>query len=102
MPDNNLIRIRKLLEPVFAKNAVIRALIFGSYARGDESTGSDIDFLVEFAEGASILNLGCLIEDIKDTIDLPADVLTFHSLKKEPREFSENVLRDAKVIYEVS
>ena len=102
MSDNDLMSIRELLEPVFAQNAVIRALVFGSYARGDETPDSDIDFLVEFADGASIINLSCLIEDIRETISLTADVLTLHCLRKEPKEFAEGVLRDARVIYEVS
>ena len=100
--SENLINIGKLLRPVFIQNAVTRAFVFGSYARGDETPDSDIDFLVEFADGASILNLSCLIEDISDIIDRPADILTINSLKKEPKEFSETILRDARVIYEVS
>ena len=31
--------------------------IFGSYARGEEKEGSDIDVLVRFGEGASLLSL---------------------------------------------
>ena len=99
---DNLIRIGEILTPAFVRNSVTRAFVFGSYARGDETLDSDIDFLVEFADGASILNLSCLTEDIKDIIDQPMDILTINSLKKEPKEFSESVLRDAKVIYEVS
>ena len=102
MHEDKLINIGMVLAPVFAQNAVVRALVFGSYARGEETQDSDIDFLVEFADGASILDLSGLIEDINDTINLPADVLTVHCLMKEPKEFAENVIRDARVVYEIS
>lgn len=102
MSNNRLTitHIGQILSPIFAQNAVVRVSVFGSYARGDETPDSDIDFLVEFAEGASLLNLGCLHEDISDAIGFPADILTPHSLMKEPKKFSENILRDARVIYE--
>jgi hypothetical protein len=77
MLNDTLASIGELLEPIFVQNAVIRAFVFGSYARGDETPDSDIDFLVEFADGASILNLCCLIEDIKDTINRPAGSLIY-------------------------
>ena len=102
MHEDRLSYIGIVLAPIFAQNAVIRALVFGSYARGDETADSDIDFLVEFADSASILDYSCLLEDIKDTINLSADVLTFHSLLKEPKEFAESIMRDARVIYEAS
>jgi len=102
MKDSNLSTIEELLKPIFIQNAVTRASVFGSFARGDETAESDIDFIVEFADGASILNLCCLIEDIRDKMNRPTDVLTLNSLKKEPKEFYERVLRDARVIYEVS
>ena len=37
----------KSLKPVFAKDGVLLLGIFGSFARGEEKEGSDIDLLIE-------------------------------------------------------
>jgi predicted nucleotidyltransferase len=94
--------LRGALFPVFVRNSVIRAAVFGSYARGEQTARSDIDFLVEFAPGATLLDFGALHEDIRETLGIETDILTDHSLSKEPKDFAENVLKDAVVIYEAS
>jgi len=38
--------IRKL-EPVFAQNGVVKAILFGSYAKGEATENSDIDLVIE-------------------------------------------------------
>ena len=91
-----------ILAPVFARNAVLRASIFGSWARGEQTGNSDLDFLVEFSDSASLLDLAALHEDILDMTGLDTDLLTVNSLRKEPKAFADNVLRDAKVIYEAN
>jgi len=40
-------KIKKKIVPLLKKNKVVRAGIFGSYARGEETKDSDIDILVE-------------------------------------------------------
>ncbi len=41
-----LSRLRKLLEPLFRKKNVSKAILFGSFARVTESRRSDIDILI--------------------------------------------------------
>lgn len=94
--------IGNVLNPLFIKNDVLRASIFGSYARGEQNADSDIDFLVDFADEASLLNMGCLIEDLRDSLGLDVDVITTRSLSKEPKEFRNRVLKDARLIYEIN
>jgi predicted nucleotidyltransferase len=100
--NTTLRSLRVELSPVFARNSVIRAAVFGSYARGEQTARSDIDFLVEFAPGASLLNLGALHEDIRETLGIETDILTDYGLSKEPKDFVESILKDAVVIYEAS
>jgi uncharacterized protein len=60
--------------------------IFGSYARGEEKEGSDIDFLVRFGEGASLFELGKLGDYLEDLFGVPVDVVSeraLHSLMKD-------------------
>jgi predicted nucleotidyltransferase len=100
--DTGVAQLQKSLSPIFAENRVIKAAVFGSYARGERRAGSDIDFLVEFERGASLLNLGGLFEDLKDALQMDVDIVTYAGLKKGETEFAENVLREAKVIYDAN
>jgi len=48
MPDKKIIEARKIIEEVFKKKhlKLNRIVLFGSYARGEESESSDIDMLI--------------------------------------------------------
>jgi predicted nucleotidyltransferase len=95
-------QLQKSLPPIFAENKVIKAAVFGSYARGEQTAGSDVDFLVEFARGASLLNLGGLFEDLRDALRVDVDIVTYASLENDNTEFAKNILREAKVIYDAN
>ncbi len=72
------------------KNQVIALLIpyepqrigiFGSYARGDYRQDSDLDILVAFREGISLLQLVQVQQEISDELGIPVDMVTENSLK---------------------
>ena len=54
--------------------------IFGSYARGEEKEGSDIDVLVRFGEGASLFELVGLGDYLEDLFGVPVDVVSERAL----------------------
>ena len=60
--------------------------IFGSYARGDEKPGSDIDLLVELEPGRSLLDIIAIKQDIEDMINRKVDVVTADALSPYIRE----------------
>ena len=60
--------------------------IFGSYARGDEQPGSDIDLLVELEPGRSLLDIIAIKHDIEDMINRRVDVVTAGALSPYIRE----------------
>jgi predicted nucleotidyltransferase len=66
--------------------------VFGSVARGTGSRTSDIDLLVSFESGRSLLDLGGLIADLEELLGLPVDVVTADELRPHVRE---RVLSDA-------
>jgi uncharacterized protein len=55
--------------------------VFGSVARGDETSMSDIDFLVEFEAGSSLFDLLHLTEDLEALLGVPVDVVSAGGLK---------------------
>ena len=79
------------LENLIANSEEIRAIalrhkglsisIFGSVARGDDGPNSDYDFLVEFAEGSSLLDCAALANDLTDYLGVQVDVISQGGLK---------------------
>jgi uncharacterized protein len=57
--------------------------IFGSFARGDNKKGSDIDILVEFKESPSLLTLIKLENDLSDILKIKVDLVTTGALKNK-------------------
>ena len=57
--------------------------IFGSYARGEEILGSDLDVLVEFLEGASLFDLTGLADYLEERLDCKVDVVSLRAIRKE-------------------
>jgi len=61
----------------------IKVGIFGSFARGDNKKGSDIDILVEFKEAPSLLTLIKLENDLSEILGIKVDLVTTGSLKNK-------------------
>ncbi len=59
--------------------------VFGSVARGDVGSGSDVDLLVEFEADRSLLDLIGLELDLRDLLGSHVDVATVASLKDRIR-----------------
>lgn len=66
--------------------------VFGSVARGEADERSDVDFLVDMRSGRSLLDLGGFLEDLRELLSRPVDVVTERSLKSRIRD---RVLREA-------
>ena len=49
--NKDMRRIQRKIIPILKKNNVVRAGIFGSYARGEAKKKSDIDILVQHPKG---------------------------------------------------
>jgi predicted nucleotidyltransferase len=67
--------------------------VFGSVARGETGPESDVDLLVEFEAGRSLLDLIGLELDLRDLLGSHVDVATVASLKDRirPRVLTEAV-----------
>jgi predicted nucleotidyltransferase len=65
--------------------------LFGSVARGDDTTTSDYDFLVEFEPGSSLFDLMDLQEALADLLAAPVDVVSVGGLKDR----DEHIRREA-------
>ncbi len=54
--------------------------IFGSFARGEQTKDSDVDFLVDMEPGRSLFDLGELLMDLQELLGRKVDVLTRDSI----------------------
>lgn len=54
--------------------------VFGSYVRGEEAPGSDIDVLVEFSDRKSLLELVRIERELSEKLGIKVDLLTEKSI----------------------
>ena len=70
--------------------------VFGSYSRGEEQPGSDIDLIVELETGRSLLDVIAIKQEIEDIVHAKVDVVTEASLSPYIRE---EILQEAVVLW---
>ena len=60
---------------------VVRLALFGSVLRGDTNTGSDVDFVVQFAPGAKTYpRFFALSELLEERLGRPVELVTTEAL----------------------
>lgn len=67
--------------------------VFGSAARGDDDTSSDIDLLIEVPRGTTLLDMVALEEELQRSLGIPVDVVTIEEL---PERIRSKVLAESR------
>lgn len=98
---NNRIKslIPKIQEYMKTK-PILRAWLFGSYSRGEETPESDIDILVDYDESNGIVSLftmGGMLVDLSELTGTQVDLVESNGLRDFARA---SVERDKILIYE--
>ena len=93
--------IRSKVLPILVKYRIPAMYLFGSYARGDATEDSDIDFLIDTSgtELTSLLRLGALYCDLEEAFQKPIDLITVRSIMQESSmesdiDFRNTVLKE--------
>ena len=81
---DGLRRRRTEILGVARKRRVRRIAVFGSVARGEAGPDSDVDLLVDFEDGTSLLDHVGLFQDLEDLLGVGVDVVARSALK--PRD----------------
>lgn len=67
--------------------------VFGSYARGENREGSDLDLLVEFPNTINLLDLVGLEQELSEILGIKVDLVTEGSLSPYVRPYVEKDLK---------
>lgn len=78
-------RRREILE-IASRHGASDVRLFGSVARGDVHKASDIDLLVRFEPGRSLLDHGALIDELEELLGVKVDVISEGGLRGRLRD----------------
>lgn len=92
---HSLIENRQAVLDVAARHRATNVRVFGSVARGDDTSGSDVDLLVDMPADASLYDLIELSIEIESLLGRPADILTERGLNPHLRE---RILAEARAL----
>jgi uncharacterized protein len=77
---------------IAAKHGATQVRLIGSFARGETRPDSDVDLLVTWREGTSLLNQAALILELESFLNRKVDIASDGWVKPSIRE---SVYRDA-------
>lgn len=89
--------IKKKILPILKRQGVIRAAVFGSFARSEETKDSDIDILVKLAKNKSLLDLVGLKLELEDRLGRDVDVISYGGIHPLLKNI---ILKEQQIIYE--
>ncbi len=88
--------IKKRVIPIVMKYGINSFGIFGSYARGEATEDSDLDFIMDKGDLRGLQYVS-LVQDLEDEFDCHVDVISKGSSNKK---FLESVIKDEVLLYE--
>lgn len=101
--------IKQRVIPIMEKYHIPAIYLFGSYARGQATEESDLDFLVDTTgtELTSLLKLGELYCDLEKVFAKKIDLITVRSIMQRSdmesdQDFRNTVLKERVKLYDVA
>ena len=90
--------MKHIIADYFKTQPVLKAWLFGSYARGEQTENSDVDILVVLDHSQPVgLKFFGMYEDLRALLGRPVDLVVERSLAPYARESVEH---DRELIYE--
>jgi hypothetical protein len=86
----------RALQPDLRRRYPIRGMgVFGSYVRGEQREGSDLDVLVECDEGMTLLDLAGLQDELSTALGIKVDLANRRALKKH---IGDRILSEVRML----
>lgn len=89
--------IKDVIAPIAAKYGVESIYVFGSYARGEATIDSDIDFLVFGGKGFKLSMVYALAEEIREAFGKDVDVFEINEINVGS-DFYENIMKEKVLV----
>lgn len=83
----------KIIKNTIAEYSPVRLGVFGSYARNEEKSSSDIDLLVHFSKPLDLLELIGIEQTLSEKLKRKVEIVTESALSKRIRGSVMNDLR---------
>lgn len=93
--------IKNIIAPIAKSYGVQKVFLFGSYARGEATASSDLDFCIDAPSIRDLFMLGGLYADLEDAFSKKLDLITVGSLKyNSDTRFINNLNNEQILVYE--
>ncbi|MBR5344211.1 MAG: nucleotidyltransferase domain-containing protein [Clostridia bacterium] len=90
-------QLQNVLNPIFRKNNVRKAILFGSYSKGNATPHSDVDLMVD--SGLRGLAFFGLVDDVCESLDCDVDIMDITDIIPDSKVDRE-IKQTGVVIYE--
>jgi len=91
--------LRKSILPVVNEFNINKIIIFGSYARGEQTQTSDIDIIIDSGGRLKGLAFFGLVRKISNALPVPVDVFELSEVNNPSPTYTA-IMEDGVVIYE--
>ena len=98
MKTHTLNEIKVIVSRLARQYGAERIYLFGSYARGDMKSGSDIDLRIDKGSRRGLQLAGLLLY-LEDSLGVPVDLVPTTSLDSH---FLDSIRKDEVLLYEAS
>ncbi len=91
-PSDVLTSRREDILRIAGEHKALEVRVFGSVARGEDTINSDLDLLVRFEDGASLLDLVGLADSLEDCLGVKVDILSEGALTDRNRSIRQDAV----------
>ncbi len=89
----------KILQPIFEANNIYKAILFGSYARGEANANSDIDIVIDSKGELLNIKFYGVLQDIIDNVKKKVDLIEMTEIKENSSIYNK-IKEEGILIYE--
>lgn len=93
----NVRNMESTLISILKKHDAAKIGIFGSYARGEETPGSDLDLLVDFKTSPSRFGLVRIQRELAEALGIKVDLLTERAVRPH---LIDRIKAELRIIYQ--
>lgn len=93
----SLSRIKEIVKPIALKYQVKEIYLFGSYARGEATSESDLDFLVFGGENFKLTLIFSMAEELREAFQKNVDVFEIHEVNQKS-VFYDTIMKERLLV----